>query len=129
MGNSLGFRGRSPRLESAKVGYTRVPRAAWGSDISVLASCETPDHVTAAARRGYAAALVVPYFSRESAYRLAEKVRLLPCPQQTRGVTCAECRLCLDDDRLLRANLVIGFTPHGVGASRVRLALPTVAPF
>jgi hypothetical protein len=105
--------------------WRTVSRAAWGASVSVLASCEGPGQVEQARARGYAAALVVPSFRQEAAYD-HDGVRLLPCPEQTRGVRCSDCRLCLDDHRLHRAGLTIGFALHGAGAARARLALPVL---
>lgn len=40
-------------------------------------------------------------------------VRILPCPQQTSGVHCSDCRLCFNDEGLLERGTVIGFALHG----------------
>lgn len=37
----------------------------------------------------------------------------IPCPAQTRGVACSDCRLCMNDKRLLAANKGIVFASHG----------------
>jgi hypothetical protein len=105
--------------------WADVPRKAWGA-VSVLASCETAGQVLQARARGYAAALVVPEFRQEAAYD-HEGLRLLPCPYETRGVKCVHCRLCMDDARLRKAGLTIGFVPHGHGKEKARLALPVLA--
>src|SRR5262245_14843732 len=42
--------------------WRAIPRNAWGPALSILASCETTDHVKDAHARGYAAALVVDGF-------------------------------------------------------------------
>jgi hypothetical protein len=60
---------------------------------------------------GYAAAVVVAAFEGEGVYRI-DGVTVLPCPQQTRGVTCRDCGLCRDDQRLRSARLVIAFQAH-----------------
>jgi hypothetical protein len=78
--------------------------------------------------RGYAAALVVDEFRQQTAYD-HDGVRLIPCPEQTRGVSCRDCGLCRDDERLRVAGLVVGFQAHGSGAGAVRrrlVALPLV---
>jgi hypothetical protein len=77
---------------------------------------------------GYAAALVVIDFEREGAYEV-DGLKVLPCPEQTRGITCRDCGLCRDDGRLRSAGLVIGFAAHGTGGPAVRrrlTALPLV---
>lgn len=43
---------------------------------------------------------------------------MLPCPEQTRGVSCAECKLCQRDVYLLHAGITIGFAVHGSPASK-----------
>ena len=65
---------------------------------------------------------------REGAYRI-DGVTVVPCPQQTRGVTCRDCGLCRDDERSRSAGPVIAFEAHGSGGAAVRrtlLSLPTV---
>jgi hypothetical protein len=77
--------------------------------------------------RGYAAA-VVAAFEREGACRI-DGVTVVPCPHQTRGVTCRDCGLCRDDQCLRSAGLVIAFQAQGSGGAAVRqtlLSLPTV---
>jgi hypothetical protein len=113
--------------------WRTVPRAAWG-EVSVLASCESTAQVRQAQRKGYATALVVDRFRRDGVYDLpvtgsklpCAGVRVLPCPWQTRRVSCRDCRLCWDDGRLLACGLTIGFEAHGAGAARARLALPVL---
>lgn len=102
-------------------GFREVPRAAWGV-VSVLASCETAADAALARSRGYAVAMTVSEFAGESAYE-AGGVKVVPCPQQTRGKTCTDCRLCFADGRLRAAGLAIGFALHGWGINKARKAL------
>jgi hypothetical protein len=72
--------------------------------------------------------VVVSAFERETAYPI-DGTTVVPCPNQTRGVTCRDCGLCRDDERLRSAGLVIAFQAHGTGGPAVRktlLSLPTV---
>ena len=125
-------RGRAKGYEVRAWAYTHawraVPRDAWGP-VSVLASCETAADVELAHARGYAAAVVAAEFDRAAAYPLggAAGVKVLPCPQQTRGRVCTECRLCFDDGRLRGARLAIGFALHGGGVRKAAAALKRVA--
>lgn len=97
--------------------HREVPREAWGR-VSVLASCEKPQDAADAMDRGYAAALVTPPHPEDGrAYELGG-VKVIPCPNQTRGVQCSECRLCFDDARLLASRSVIGFEVHGASKKR-----------
>lgn len=102
--------------------WRQVPRSDWGA-VSVLASCESPVDVAAAHERGYAAALVVPEFNGDKAFDIGGGFKAIPCPNQTRGRTCAECKLCLDGERLRENKLVIAFAAHGPMKKAVRYAL------
>jgi hypothetical protein len=125
-------RGNAPRCGKKVWTYTHawrtVPRKSWGDAVSVLASVETVREAREAMAKGYAAAVVVAAFERESAYPI-DGTTVLPCPNQTRGVTCRDCGLCRDDERLRSAGLVIAFQAHGARGAAVRqtlLSLPTV---
>ncbi len=104
--------------------WREIPRAAWG-EISVLASCETPEQVTEARGRGYAPSIVVRSFEGRRAFRVRGIVgRVVPCPAETGERTCVQCRLCLDDAPLLERAAVIGFAAHGTGQRELRRSLP-----
>jgi hypothetical protein len=125
-------RGNVPRHGRKVWGYTHawrtVARSSWGQAVSVLASVETVREAREAMAKGYAAAVVVSAFERPGAYPI-DGTTVVPCPHQTRGVTCRECGLCRDDERLRSAGLVIAFEAHGSGGAAVRktlLSLPTV---
>lgn len=96
--------------------WRTIARVAWGP-ISVLASCETMIDVLAARARGYAVAVVFPRFpAGMKAFSFAGK-RVIPCTAEASSSsprpTCSSCRLCLDDQRLIERDLVIGFAVHG----------------
>src|SRR5262249_30218679 len=96
-------RGNAPRHGRKVWTYTHawraVPPASWGAAVSVLASVEPVHDARDAMARGYAAAVVVAAFERPSAYPI-DGVTVIPCPNQTRGVSCRDCGLCRDDERL-----------------------------
>jgi hypothetical protein len=102
-------------------GYThnwkRLRRGVFGR-VSMLASCETVGQARAAMRKGYAAALVVKEHLSGRHY-LKDGLRVIPCPYETRGVKCSDCKLCFDDRRLRAGGLVIGFAAHGSGRGKV----------
>jgi hypothetical protein len=125
-------RGNAPRRGKKAWTYTHawraVARDSWGDAVSVLASVETVREAREAMAAGYASAIVVAAFERENAYPIGG-TKVLPCPNQTRGVTCRDCGLCRDDGRLRAAGLVIAFQAHGARVAAVRqtlLSLPTV---
>ena len=98
-----------------------IPRSAWGS-ISVLASVETPAQVAEALGRAYAPAMTVKSHDGSQAYEV-NGAKIVPCPAQTRGRTCIECRLCLR----ARPGSTIGvsFAVHGIDADDAKAALET----
>jgi len=98
--------------------WRSVPREAWGS-ISVLASCESAADVGAAHALGYATAIVVESHIMDRVHKTGG-MKLLPCVEQTRGKTCAECRLCMRDTELHTRVLTIAFAAHGSRQSRAK---------
>lgn len=104
--------------------WRTIPRAAWGP-IAVLASVETRRDVEFAMRRGYPPALTVPEFSDDGAFPAAHGIRAVPCPAQTRGKTCVECRLCLDPELASRRSGV-AFAVHGKQAESARNKLRVI---
>lgn len=101
--------------------WREIPREAWGSAISVLASVERAEDIEGARAAGYAAAIALEQFPSDRAFRLpGTTARIIPCPAETRGRTCVECRLCLDDKKLLERNVAIAFALHGPGAKLAR---------
>jgi hypothetical protein len=104
--------------------WRTIPRSDWGP-IQVLASCEHPREAALARRRGYAVALVVREFRERRAYAVdGMKDRLVPCPAETVGTTCVQCRLCLDADGLRARGRAIGFAVHGRDAGKAKRRLP-----
>lgn len=99
-----------------------VAREAWGA-VSVLASCESLDDAAQALDEGYAPAVVVDAHPADGkASRVnAHGIKLIPCPAQTRDdVTCADCKLCWNDDMLRSRRAAIAFAAHGPKAKQVR---------
>jgi hypothetical protein len=94
-----------------------IPRAAWGR-VSVLASCETLSDAKDALATGYAAAIVVSEHPASGRAYEVGGVRVVPCPEQTRGRTCVECRMCWDDEGLRDRATVVAFAAHGSGRRR-----------
>jgi len=100
--------------------WRAIERAAWGRDVSVLASVEAPAQLELAAAQGYAPAIVVDRFAGDVAYRLHAGWKAVPCPAETRDRSCATCRLCFDGDALLGRRVAIAFQAHGSGATKMR---------
>jgi hypothetical protein len=73
---------------------------------SVLASCETTEQVRQAKAKGYACALVVDKLQSDKVYSI-DGVKGFPCVYATRGITCDDCGMCLESERLKRLDMVI----------------------
>lgn len=101
--------------------WRTVQHEAW-QGAHVLASCETLEDVREAQARGYATAIVVPEHPGHAAYEVGSAT-IIPCPAETRGQECVDCRLCMRTDKLRALGLTIGFTPHGSGQQTVRKTL------
>jgi len=106
--------------------WRHVPRNVW-SNVSMLASVDNVDQVVAARANGYAPAIVVPEHSSDKVYALPNSdVKWVPCPAQTRGVGCTDCRLCFDAKRLYENNFGIAFAAHGVRKNSLKRHLTVV---
>jgi hypothetical protein len=92
--------------------WKTIPRSAWGN-ISVLASCENITDAKQAMKCGYAPSIIVPNHISDKAY-VHDGVKIIPCPQQTRGISCDKCKLCMNDKTLKNQNAAIAFAVHGV---------------
>jgi hypothetical protein len=103
--------------------WREIPAEDWGG-IAVWASCETPADVRAAHKASYRATLVVSEPFESDKLHVRDGLRVLPCPFETRGVTCVECRLCLDAP--IDPKIVIGFVAHGNGKEKARRRLEVI---
>lgn len=98
-----------------------VHREAWGK-VSVLASCDTLEDIEHALDTGYAPASVVSRFESNAPFRPARSsVWLIPCPNQTKGITCVQCGLCLEDRKLRQKGYGIAFASHGVSKRKLKV--------
>jgi hypothetical protein len=104
--------------------WREVSRKAWLGE-SILASCENADQVRQANARGYAAAIVLEKFASEKAYTTEDGLRIIPCPNQSRGLTCLECGICMNAGALFQRGFTVGFEAHGAGKGKIiaRIAL------
>ena len=101
--------------------WADVPREAWGT-ISVLASIDKVEDAELALARGYAPARYVSEFPSEKAW-VENWVKFIPCPAQTRHVSCNTCRLCFDAPALAARRTGIAFSAHGVRKTAMKRRL------
>jgi len=103
-----------------------VDRESWNG-VSILASCDTLDQIPDAQARGYATAVVVESFPSQKAWKLDNGQTIVPCPEMTgRAMSCADCKLCWNDKRLLASRTTIAFEVHGSQSKKAALALKMV---
>ena len=96
-----------------------VDKSSWGN-ISVLASCESIDQVREARAKGYATAMVVEEFEKDTAYKIADDLVGIPCPEMTgKAESCDACQLCMNAGKLHAGGKVILFAAHGASKTRV----------
>lgn len=92
--------------------WRTVDRESW-KNVSILASCETPQECIQAMNKGYAASIVVSDFDKHSFY-IKDNVRFVPCPKQIgRKDSCLTCKMCMKDKSLLKTKTVVAFKAHG----------------
>lgn len=101
--------------------WRTVPRSEWGESVSVLGSVDAPEDAPAAMAAGYAPAVVVPEHPEGGrAWTDEHGTKWVPCPAQTRDVTCRKCGLCMRGDALARARTGVAFAAHGTRARKLR---------
>lgn len=112
-------------------GYTHawrdVPKNAW-SGVSMLASIEDPKDGKKALKAGYAPALVVDHLPEDGKAFESKGVTYVPCPEQTRGVPCIDCKLCWNADGLAERKHGIAFGVHGIRVNNLKRKLPLLQP-
>jgi len=90
------------------------------TNISALASVETLDDALLAFEAGYAPAISMTEFKSERTWTETSEhsFRILPCPAQTKGRKCVDCRMCFDSEALIEKRIAIGFRPNKSIASK-----------
>jgi hypothetical protein len=89
-----------------------IKRSSWGKHVSILASIDNVKDAKRALREYYAPARYVPEFKTKA--WVENGIRWIPCPAQIKEeVTCATCRLCMNDKKLKKMKAGIAFTAHG----------------
>jgi hypothetical protein len=97
-----------------------IPRHKWGN-ISVIASCETFDEVKKATKSGYATCLT-RYKPFDKSF-MWNGYKMIPCLEQTRGINCDKCMLCMKDEMLLRNKSIVCLFSHGSQKNKINKTL------
>lgn len=106
--------------------WKHVSREEW-NQVSILASISHTGEVEEARKQGYAPAIVVPEHPSEKAFQLDGcDTKWIPCPAQTRGIGCTDCRLCFNANRLFDGNFGIAFSVHGVMQQQIKRRLTVI---
>lgn len=103
--------------------WKEVNRSSWRK-VSVLASCETPADVKKAHEKGYATSITLESFPNGSKAFERNGIKILPCLEQSGlSPSCADCKICFDDQKLRKQGLTIGFVLHSNLAYKAKKAL------
>lgn len=101
--------------------WKKVPRIYWG-DVSVLASIDKATEDKEARKQGYAPAIIVDKFESPKAFKI-NNTKYIPCPSQTHDVSCSDCNLCMNSNRLFENNFGIAFEAHGSTKEKIKRRL------
>lgn len=103
-----------------KIAYTHAWRVLDPAmfTFTVNASCETTEEAVEAVAAGWQVVMVNPDF-HAVAHAFADHKPVLLCLAQSRGLSCAECRVCGND---VRTRPIIAFQPHGAGKISAEVA-------
>ncbi len=83
--------------------------------LTANASCDSVDDLKQAHKMGWPTTTVVSEKSSSQVIDLdGDTLRIVVCPNQTHGVSCAECMLCFRKNR----KCAVGFRVHGTGKSK-----------
>jgi hypothetical protein len=100
--------------------WKTVARSNW-NHVSMLASVSNVSEAKEAKLQGYASAIVVDHHDSPKAFQLkGSDIKWIPCPAQTKGVGCTDCRLCFDANRLYDDGFGIAFAAHGVKKNKLK---------
>ena len=106
--------------------WKNIPRDEW-TNVSILASISSVQEVKLARKQGYAPAIVVIEHLDNKTYKLHNSdVKWIPCPAQTKGVGCSDCRLCFNANRLFQGNYGIAFAAHGINSNKIKRRLTVI---
>lgn len=107
--------------------WQEIRASLWGPDMSALASVETVDGVLEAHAAGYACAMTIVAFPDTRMFPLpGTDFKIMPCPAETKGKTCNQCRLCMNSEWLRQRKIVIGFSIHGRDAAKTKRHLRVI---
>lgn len=100
--------------------WKNVARHNW-NNVSILASVANVSEAVEARKQGYAPAIVVSQHESSKRFMLdGSDVKWIPCPAQTSGIGCTDCRLCFNADRIYNDNFGIAFAAHGVKKNELK---------
>jgi hypothetical protein len=110
------IKGATLRPDVSFYGYTHAwrlidrARFLFPANFVLNASCDTVDEVTEARSAGWDTVTVVPHDVKGKRFG-----DVVVCPNQTVGLSCAECKLCFKSER----KLTVAFKAHGYAKQKV----------
>lgn len=105
--------------------WRKIKKESWGK-ISILASVESFSDAAKALKKNYAPAIIVSKFENKKAF-IKNNIKFIPCPAQTfEKITCLDCRLCFDAEKLVLRSSGIAFEAHGISSNKVKNKLKVI---
>jgi len=102
--------------------WKKIERKRWGN-ISVLASIDSNKEIDNAFKLGYVPAIIVDKFESKKSFKI-NNTKFIPCPAQTHeNISCADCKLCFNSDKLLSLKTGIAFEAHGATKEKIKRRL------
>jgi len=103
--------------------WKTVARSNW-HHVSMMASISNVSEAKQARLQGYATAIVVDHHDSPKAFTIdGSDIKWIPCPAQTKGIGCSDCRLCIRTNWMFEANIGIAFAAHGVKKNTLKKRL------
>lgn len=103
--------------------WKNVNRDIW-NNVSMLASIDSIEDVDLAVKNGYACTIVVADHLSDKFYRLkGSDIKWVPCPAQVKKISCIDCKLCFNADKLYNINCGIVFSAHGIRKNIIKKRL------
>jgi hypothetical protein len=100
--------------------YKHVKRESWGP-VSIFASVDQPEEGLVVIEDGYAPARYVADFPKSGKPWKEMGVTWIPCPAQTKDdIGCADCRICMQANKLRKQNKGVAFEAHGCKVNKMK---------
>lgn len=107
--------------------WKKIPKSYWGN-ISILASVDSVEEANEAYKNNYVPAIIVPKFESKKSFKIKNSdIKFIPCPAQTHEeISCTNCKLCFDSNKLYSLKAGIAFEAHGPTKEKIKRRLNVI---